>query len=105
MCKKEKEETNIIGTENKLVTTKPCFSKSLILNTQEESLMSLPTSEVCESFVVRPSLKPSISLSHCMYDTIENVNANSSLQKKLPAVNSIGGKLLRPRFTEDKINK
>ena len=64
VCEKEKEETNIIGTGNKLVTTKPWFSKSLIFNTQEESLKSLPMSEACESFDVCPSLKPSISSSH-----------------------------------------
>ena len=56
ICEKEKEKTHNIGTGNKLVTTKPWFSKSLILNTQEESLKSFPTSEVCDSIVVRPSL-------------------------------------------------
>ena len=105
VCEKEKEETHNIGTGNKLVTTKPWFSKSLILNTQEESLKSLPTSEVCDSFVVRPSLKPSISSSPYIYDTTDNVNVNSTLQMKLPTVNSIGGKSLRPRITEDKISK
>ena len=68
--KKEKEETSITGTENKLVTTKPWFSKSLILNTQEESLKSLPIFEVCESFDIRPSLNLSISSSHYIYEVV-----------------------------------
>ena len=67
--KKEKEETSITGTENKLVTTKPWFSKSLILFTQEDSLKSLPISEVCDSFDVPTSLKPSISSSLYIYMT------------------------------------
>ena len=105
VCKKEEEETNIIGTENKLVTTKPWFSKFLIFNTQEESLKSLLTSEVCDSFVVCPSSKPSICSSHYIYDTTYNVNANSPLQRSFPPVNSIGGRSLHPRITEDKIRK
>ena len=101
---KKKDETHNIGTGNKLVTTKPWFSKSLKLNTQEESLKSIPMSEAFESFDVRPSLKPSISSSHYIYDTIDNVNANTSLQNSLPTVNSIGGRFMRPRITEDKIS-
>ena len=91
----------MIGTEIKLVTTKTWFSKSLILNTHEKSLNSLLTSEVCDTFDVCPSLKPSISSSHYIYDTTDNVNANSSLQKRFPTVNSIGGRSLHPRITEE----
>ena len=54
----EKEEKNIIGTENKLVTTKPWFSKSPIFISQEKSFIGLPSSEVCDFSVDRPSLKP-----------------------------------------------
>ena len=59
----EKEEKNIIGTENKLVTTKPWFLKSPIFISQEKSCIGLPSSEVCDFSVDRPSLKPSISSS------------------------------------------
>ena len=54
-AKKKKEKTHNIGTGNKLMTTKPWFSKSLILNTQEKSLKSIPLSEAVECFDVRPS--------------------------------------------------
>ena len=61
-------------------------------------------SEACESFDVRSSLKSSISSSNYIYDTTGNVNAKASLQKSLPTVNSIGGRSMRPRITEDKIS-
>ena len=60
----EKEKTYNIGTGNKLVITKLWFSKSQILNTQDESFTSNPMSDASVSYHVRPSKTPFISSSH-----------------------------------------
>ena len=58
MKKKEIEKSQNIETENKLVTTKPWFSKSSILKSQEENLKSVSLAESSESFCFHPSSKP-----------------------------------------------
>ena len=59
ICEKEKVKSQDIETENKLVTTKPWFSKYLMSKNQEESFKSNCFSDSCESFGFRPSSETS----------------------------------------------
>ena len=105
ICEKEKEKSQDIETENKLVTTKPWFSKSLMSKNQEESFKSSSFSDSCVSFGFRPSSEPSASHSKYIYDTTDNVTALSSPLQSLPTVSSFGNRFMRPRIAEDKISK
>ena len=102
---KEKEKSQDIMTENKLVTTKPWFSKSLMSKNQDDCFKSNSLSDSCESFGFRPSSEPFTSQSKYIYDNTDNVTAKSSPLKSLPTVNSFGNRIMRPRIAEDKISK
>ena len=56
----EKAKTIDIETENKLVTTKPWFSKSEILKPENESMEKNPKSVSSASYGIRPHKKSSI---------------------------------------------
>ena len=79
----EKEKTIDIETENKLVTTKPWFSKSEILKPENESLEKNPKSVSSVSYGICPHKKSSIHSSRYIYDTADDVNTNSTLQRSL----------------------
>ena len=87
------------------MTTKPWFSKSKILNSERESFEMNPISVASVSYEVHPSEKPSISPSIDVYDSTDNVDANTSLQGSLSTVDSFRGRSMRPRITEDKISE
>ena len=102
---KGKEKTIDIETENKLVTTKPWFSKAEILKPENESLEKNPKSVSSVSYGIRRHKKSSIHSSRYIYDTTDDVNANNTLQRSLSTVDSFSGRSMRPRITEDKISK
>ena len=105
ICEKEKENSQDIVAENKLVTTKPWFSKSLMSKNQDDCFKSSSLSDSCESFGFRPSSEPFTSQSKYIYDNTDNVTAKSLPQKSLPTVNSFGSRIMHPRIAEDKISK
>ena len=84
----EKEKTMDIVTENKLVTTKPWFSKSDLLKPENESLEKNPKSMSSMSSDIRPHKKSPILSSSNIYDTTQYKNANTTLQRSLSTSNS-----------------
>ena len=68
-----KEKTSNIGTGNKLVTTKPWFSKSKILKSERKSFEMNSIYVASVSYEVHPSEKTSISPSIDIYDSTDNV--------------------------------
>ena len=104
-CEKVKVKSQDVMTENKLVTTKPWFSKSMMSLNQKDSFLSNSTSELCKSSGFCPFSEPSTLQTKYIYDNNENVTANSSPRQSLPTVDSFGNRSLRPRMAEDKISK
>ena len=99
----EKEKTMDIVTENKLVTTKPWFSKSgSEKSVSDNRNMDFELASSMSSDI-RPNKNSSTHSSNNIYDT--NVNASDALQKKLSVSDSISGRSMRPRIAEDKISK
>ena len=101
----EKEKAIYIETENKLVTTKPWFSKSEILKPENESMEKNPKSVTNASYDIRPHKKSYIHSSRNIYDATDYVDANTTLQRSLSTVDSFSGRSMRPRIAEDKISK
>ena len=92
-------------TENKLVTTKPWFSKSESEKSASDScgmnlefVFSMPSD-------IRPSKNSSTHSSTNIYDTTAIVNASYALQKTLSVSDSVSGRSMRPRIAEDKNSK
>ena len=92
-------------TENKLVTTKPWFSKSEILTSEGESRKKNQESVSSMSTDIRPIKKSSIHSSSHIYDTTVDVNANITLHRSLSTSDSLSGRSMRPRIAEDKNSK
>ena len=92
-------------TENKLVTTKPWFSKSEILKSEGESRKKNHESESSMSTNIRPRKNSSIHSSSHIYDTTVDVNANITLQRSLSTSDSFSGRSMRQRIAEDKNSK
>ena len=83
--------TNIL-TENKLVTTKPWFSKSESEKSVSDSRnMNLEFASSMSSDI-RPSKNSSTHSSTNIYDTTVNVNASYALQKTLSVSDSVSGR-------------
>ena len=96
--------TNML-TENKLVTTKPWFSKSESEKSASDSRnMNLEFASSISSDT-RPSKNSSSHSSTNIYDTIVNVNASYTLQKNLSVSDSVSGRSMHPRIAEDKNSK
>ena len=96
--------TNIL-TENKLVTTKPGFSKSEYEKSVSDSRnMNLEFASSMSSDI-HPSKNSSSHSSTNIYDTTVNVNASNALQKSLSVSDSVSGRSMRPRIAEDKNSK
>ena len=96
--------TNIL-TENKLVTTKPWFSKSeLVKSVSESREMNLGSASSMYSDI-RPIKNSSTHSSSYIYDTTANVNAGTALQRSLSVSDSFSGRSMRPRIAEDKNSK
>ena len=94
--------TNIL-TENKLVTTKPWFSKSESEKSVSDSRnMNLEFASSMSSDI-RPNKNSSTHSSTNIYDT--TVNASYALQKTLSVSDSVSGRSMRPRIAEDKNSK
>ena len=96
--------TNIL-TENKLVTTKPWFSKSESEKSASDSRGMNPGFASSMSFDIRPSKNSSTHSSNNIYDTTVKVNAKYALQKTVSVSNSGSGRSMRPRIAEDKNSK
>ena len=103
VSKVEKATATNIVTENKLVTTKPWFSKSGSEKSVSDNcnmdfeLASSMSSDIC------PNKNSSTHSSNNIYDT--NVNASDALQKTLSVSDSVSGRSMRPRIAEDKNSK
>ena len=92
-------------TENKLVTTKPWFSKSeLVKSVSESREMNLGSASSMYSDI-RPIKNSSTCSSNYIYDTTANVNAGTALQRSLPVSDSLSGRSMRPIIAEDKNSK
>ena len=88
-----------------MAITKPWFSKSEILKSENESFEKNPKPVASVSYDVRPHKKSSINPSHNIYNITDYVDANTTLQRSLSTVDSFSGRSMRPRITEDKISK
>ena len=96
--------TNIL-TENKLVTTKPWFSKSeLVKSISESREMNLGSASSMYSDI-RPIKNSSTHSSSYIYDTTAYVNAGIALQRSLSVSDSFSCRSMRPRIAEDKNSK
>ena len=96
--------TNIL-TENKLVTTKPWFSKSESEKSASGSCsMNLEFASSMSSDI-HPSKNSSTHSSNNIYDNTAIVNASYALQKTLSVSDSVCGRSMRPRIAEDKNSK
>ena len=96
--------TNIL-TENKLVTTKPWFSKSGSEKSVSDNRNMNFEFASSMSSDIRPNKNSSTysSTNKYIYDT--TVNASYALQKTLSVSDSIRGTSMRPRIAEDKNSK
>ena len=92
-------------TENKLVTTKPWFSKSESERLASNSRGMNPGFASSMASDIRPSKNSSTHSSNNIYDTTVNVNASNALQKSLSVSDSVSGRSMRPRIAEDKNSK
>ena len=90
-------------TENKLVTTKPWFSKSESENLASDSRGIYPGFASSMASDIRPSKNSSTHSPNNIYDTTENVS--DALQKCLSTSDSSSGRSMRPRIAEDKNSK
>ena len=92
-----------VCTGNKLVTTKPWFSKSESEKLASDSRnMNLEFASSMASDI-SPCKNSSTHSSTNIYDT--TVNASYALQKTLSVSDSVSGRSMRPRIAEDKNSK
>ena len=90
-------------TENKLVTTKPWFSKSgSEKSVSDNRNMDFELASSMSSDI-RPNKNSSTHSSNNIYDT--NVNASDALQKTLSVSDYVSGRSMRPIIAEDKNSK
>ena len=94
----EKANVTNILTENKLVTTKPWFSKSELVKSDSESRKKNLESVSSMSSDIRPNKNSSTHSSSNIYDTTVNVNASTTLQRSLSASDSFSGRSMCPRI-------
>ena len=90
-------------TENKLVTTKPWFSKSESENLASDSRGMNPGFASSMASDIRLNKNSSTHSPNNIYDTTENVS--DALQKSLSVSDSVSGRSMRPRIAEDKNSK
>ena len=101
VSKLENAKATKILTENKLVTTKPWFSKSESVKSVSKSRSMNLECVSSMSSDIRPNKNSSTHSSNNIYDTTVNVNASNALQKSLSVSDSVSGRSMRPRIAED----
>ena len=99
----ESKKATDISTENKLVRTKPWFSKAESENVANVSRSINPVVASAMVSDIRPNKNPSTHSLYNIYDTTENVS--DALQKCLSTSDSSSGRSMRPRIAEDKNSK
>ena len=99
----ESKKATDISTENKLVRTKPWFSKAESENVANVSRSINPVVASAMVSDIRPNKNPSTHSFYNIYDTTENVS--DALQKCLSTSDSSSGRSMRPRIAEDKNSK
>ena len=99
----ESKKATDFSTENKLVRTKPWFSKAESENVANVSRSMNPVVASAMVSDIRPNKNPSTHSLYNIYDTTENVS--DALQKCLSTSDSSSGRSMRPRIAEDKNSK